>query len=74
MKLLRLVFEFLQDVGHGGEPLALEVLDASGVGQLGQLGVDGHPGQELQAVGLGGGLGLALAEEGDLLPASGQIR
>lgn len=53
------------------EPLGLEVFDAALVGELREGGVEGHTGQELQMVGVGGGLGLALAEEGDLFAAVG---
>ena len=68
---IRSVFKFLHDIRQAVEPVAGEVLDTAGVGQGGQLGINGHPGQQLQTVGLGGGLGFALAEEGDLLAAVG---
>ena len=61
----------LQLVGHGVQPIALEILDAALVHQLGQLRVDGHPGQQGQTVFIGGLLGLALAEGIELLPAVG---
>ena len=66
------MFALLQDgFNHRGQALALVVLNAAFVGELGQGGVNGHTGQERQVVGIGGGLGPALAEEGDLPAAVG---
>ena len=56
-------------VGDGGEPAALEILDAAFVRERGERGIDGHLREEGKAVALGGLLALALAEEEYLLPA-----
>ncbi len=61
-----------QCVRHRGQPVALEGLDIAGVGESGQSGIDRHPGQQGEIVALGSLLGLAFAEQGDLLPQSGQ--
>ena len=67
----RLIFKLLQDIREAAEPIPLELLNAPLVGEGGKLGRQGHPSQKLQPVGIGGGLGLPRAEEGDLPAAVG---
>ena len=63
----------LDGIGEAAEPVALHVLDPARVARRRDGGVDGQLGRVGDAVLGGNGLNVALAEDGVLLPQSGQV-
>lgn len=72
LKLFGALARLFERIGGGVQPCALELFDPACVHKGGELRVDGHLGEQGKIVTLCGLFALALAEEIDLLPQSGQ--